>query len=506
MQMAQVAHAAGGPPVVAVYYAWYDPGSWAGGKTADAPVTPYQSDDKATIQRQVSQAEGAGIDGFELNWWGPGDRTDNNLKTLLSVAHGTSFKVAAYVDLAGPTFNTPGDVINALNYLKSYENDPSYFHSQGKPFVAFYHTVKFDVATWQSILGQVDPGRSTFWMAEGTDMSQLSVFDGIHPFSIAWASNPNATQQRYASQVAQHLGKSYMATVMPGYDDTRLGRGAAGFAVDRQGGNYYNQLWQGAIAVNPAIVSITSWNEWMEGSQIEPSETYGDLYLQETRQWSAQFKGAPAAQAAPAGATSAFYTQAGSGKGGYSIADDGAITFYDAFQNLGGVDALGYPASQRFVKDGFTYQALQGAILQWQPASNQAVLANTFEWFTTAGLDQQLLQTKSIPLPIQDDGSNGDFNKAKATRLSWLTDPAIKGTYLGAGSEDAAIQLYGLPMSKPEQHGPFVVQRFQRIAFQHWTDSVPGMPAPGSVVRVLGGDLAKELGLVPAAAQTPTTS
>ncbi|HEU0168056.1 MAG TPA: glycoside hydrolase family 99-like domain-containing protein, partial [Chloroflexota bacterium] len=355
-------------------------------------------------------------------------------------------------------------------------------------------------------LGQVDPGRSTFWMAEGTDMSQLSVFDGIHPFSIAWASNPNATQQRYASQVAQHPGKTYMATVMPGYDDTRLDRGAAGFAVDRQSGGYYTQLWQGAIAVNPGIVSITSWNEWMEGSQIEPSASYGNLYLQETKQWSGQFKGSQPAPAGPSGGTSAFYTQAGGGKGGYSIADDGGITFYDAFQNLGGVDALGYPASQRFVKDGFTYQTLQGAILQWQPASSQAVLANTFEWFTTAGLDQQLLQTKSIPLPIQDDGSNGDFNKAKATRLSWLTDSAIKATYLAAGSEDAAIQLYGLPMSKPEQHGPFIVQRFQRIAFQHWTDAVPGMPAPGSVVRVLGGDLAKELGLVPAAAQAPSAS
>jgi hypothetical protein len=32
---------------------------------------------------------------------------------------------------------------------------------------------------------------------------------------------------------------------------------------------------------------------------------------------------------------------------------------------------------------------------------------------------------------------------------------------------------------------------------------VPGMPACGSVVRVLGGDLAKEAGLVPAATPQP---
>ncbi|MGH2459675.1 MAG: hypothetical protein ACRDIY_12500, partial [Chloroflexota bacterium] len=81
---------------------------------------------------------------------------------------------------------------------------------------------------------------------------------------------------------------------------------------------------------------------------------------------------------------------------------------------------------------------------------------------------------------------------------------AIKQKYLSAGSLDQAINLYGLPESKPEQHGPFIVQRFQRIAFQHWVQSVPGMPPPGSVVRVLGGDILKQLGMIPSAAVTPT--
>ena len=76
---------------------------------------------------------------------------------------------------------------------------------------------------------------------------------------------------------------------MPGYDDTRLERGAAGFAVDRQGGAYYARMWQGAIATRPAFVMITSWNEWMEGHQIEPGQSYGDLYLQLTRDFSAAY-------------------------------------------------------------------------------------------------------------------------------------------------------------------------------------------------------------------------
>ena len=62
------------------------------------------------------------------------------------------------------------------------------------------------------------------------------------------------------------------------------------FAVDRQGGAYYSNLWQGAIATRPAFVMITSWNEWMEGHQIEPGRSYGDLYLQLTRDESAVYR------------------------------------------------------------------------------------------------------------------------------------------------------------------------------------------------------------------------
>lgn len=503
---APAVHAAGAAPVVAVYFPWFDQATWASGKTSDLPADPYNSDDPAVIQRQVTQAQSAGIDAFELNWWGQGNRTDANLQTLLKVANASNFKVSAYVDLNGPNFNSPADMTNALTYLKHYFSDPAWFHFGGKPFVAFYGVAKFPVSAWASILGQVDPGRQTFWMAEGIDMSYLDVFDGIHPFSIAWAPDPSGQLANFAAKVAQHPGKVFMPTVMPGYDDTRLGRGAAGFAVDRQNGGYYAAVWQGAIALKPPIVNITSWNEWLEGSQIEPSRSYGDAYLHLTKQYSDVYRAAVGGgQGSTSNADSAFYTQAGGGKGGYAISNTGGVGFYTAFQDLGGVDALGYPASQRFNQGGFTYQVLQGAILQWRPELGTALLANTFEWFTDGGKDDQLLASRSIPLPVRDDGSGGDFAKAKTIRLGWLTDGAIKSTYLAAGSSQRAIELYGLPQSMPERHGPFVVQRFQRIAFQHWVDSVPGMPPPGNVVRVLGGDLAKEQGLIPGDAMQPST-
>jgi hypothetical protein len=498
------------PLVLAMYYAWFDGNSWDPGHLSDLPQQTYSSADRGTIERHVQQAKGAGIDAFELNWWGPGNPTDTNLQTLLSVAKAHDFKVTVDFDLNSPFINGTGDIINTLNYLKRYFGEQSWLHYEGKPVVVFYGIRKHSVATWASIRNQVDPGRQAVWIGEGDIFSYLDVFDGIHPYSIAWSRDPAAQLASYASRTRAYPGKIWMATVMPGYDDTRVGR-SDGFAVNRQDGAYYSRVWQGAIATRPPIISITSFNEWPEGSQIEPGQRYGDLYLRLTRQWSDTYKSAAANQPTSqpiVNPTSncAFYTQAGEGKGGYSVCNGQNVNMLGSFRALGDVAALGYPSSGRFEKDGFMHQAMQGAVLQWRPEFGRAVLANTFEWLTDAGKDDWLLEVKGIPRPIRDDGSAGNWEQAKRVRLSWLTNDAIRARYLAAGSLERAIELYGLPMSHPEKHGPFVTQRFQRIAFQLWVDSVPGMPSPGSVVRVLAGDTLKELGMIPTGAATPISA
>ena len=196
----------------------------------------------------------------------------------------------------------------------------------------------------------------------------------------------------------------------------------------------------------------------------------------------------------------------------YEVTNDRGILFADEFDRLGGAHTLGYPASYRFrLDDGFVYQVTQGALLQWRPEVKRAWLGNTFEMLEHAGLDHWLLDTKGVPLPIKDDGSDGDWERAKEIRLAWLTNDKIKAHFLAnpnpseitSWSEDRAIELYGLPMSYPEKHGPFITQRFQRVAFQLWVEKVAGMPEPGTVVRVLGGDLLKEACLIPSYALSP---
>ena len=96
--------------------------------------------------------------------------------------------------------------------------------------------------------------------------------------------------------------KIWVATVMPGYNDTRTGRGDA-FIRPRDDGAYYAKTWNGALASGADWVIITSWNEWPEGSYIEPSQAYGSRYLDLTRDWVARYKRGEGAAPAPAPAS-----------------------------------------------------------------------------------------------------------------------------------------------------------------------------------------------------------
>jgi hypothetical protein len=83
---------------------------------------------------------------------------------------------------------------------------------------------------------------------------------------------------------------------MPGWDDTRsVGRPdlrapSPAFARDRAGGGYYERTFNAVIGTNPDMIIVHSFNEWIEGSQIEPSVTYGDFYLNLTAQLIARYR------------------------------------------------------------------------------------------------------------------------------------------------------------------------------------------------------------------------
>lgn len=295
--------------VLAFYYTWFDEATWTYDRLSDLPVEPYVSRDRGVMGRHIEQAKGAGIDAFVVAWYGPsGDsnQTEPNLAALLDEASARGFKIAALFETDSPFLGSTGAAAGALQQLLAvHANHPAYLRVDGRPVVFFWRPTLYGVETWAAIRSQVDPARSTLWISEGVDTAYLSVFDGHHLYSNTW--NPpadlNATNQKFAARVG--VDRFWVATVMPGYNDVKI-RPGSGFAKDREGGAYYERAWQAAIDSNPHWIVINSFNEWPEGSYIEPSAAFGNQFLELTAAWSGRFKSGNA----PVAAASETDTQA----------------------------------------------------------------------------------------------------------------------------------------------------------------------------------------------------
>ena len=184
---------------------------------------------------------------------------------------------------------------------------------------------------------------------------------------------------------------------------------------------------------------------------------------------------------------------------GFLISDDGGILFWTEFQRLGGVPVLGYPVTQRFEWDGLTVQAMQKAVMQWDPTTETVRFMKILNLLSEAGLDDELAR-EFIP-PVQSfDEAHLSEQAVAARRLALLdASPPIKARYWAAGDPTG---LYGLPTSEVASYPDLQAIRLERAVLQLWLVDRPWARA-GEVTVANGGDLAKAAGLFPAAATMP---
>lgn len=187
-----------------------------------------------------------------------------------------------------------------------------------------------------------------------------------------------------------------------------------------------------------------------------------------------------------------FFSQTG----GYSIVNQDGIPFWDEFQRLGGVQAVGYPVSRRFQMDGFTVQTMQRVIFQWRPDIGQVYFVNTFDRLSQLGKDEWLLAQRATPKPLPPNFDNGKaWEQVVADRLALLeANQAIKNQYFSVVGDP--LTMNGLPTSQVMDMGNHFALRAQRVVIQQWKSTMPWASA-GEVTVALGGSIAAEAGLLP---------
>ncbi|MBP6882151.1 MAG: glycoside hydrolase family 99-like domain-containing protein [Candidatus Levybacteria bacterium] len=130
------------------------------------------------------------------------------------------------------------------------------------------------------------------------DFSDMAVFDAQFTYSPSntWTSYRDQSLKKklsiWSDQVEAQKERSEQAKsplflpVMKQYDDTKV-RQSLGFVIPEKIGtrSVYEATWQTAIENKADYTLITSWNEFFEGTAIEPSVEKGTSYLDETKKW-----------------------------------------------------------------------------------------------------------------------------------------------------------------------------------------------------------------------------
>ena len=303
--------------VLAHYFAWYDGDGWddCNISAGDRPLVPYSSDDPAAIARHVEMALSAGIDGFALHWFAPEERTDRNFAALLAQSEGRPFHSTVVFSRHiwhGSPAPAQENLIQALNWImERYSGHPNFLRVLGRPVLFFTNPGRVPLGgagtpqeAWAEIRRRVDPARQTWWIVEGLEASYLETFDGLYVFKVTHAAYPNdyVKASRWAARVREWettLGQPrlWAATLSPGWDDLRAGcrpdvrSPSQPHRRNREEGAFYRATFEAALASDPDWLLITSFNEWVEGTYIEPSQRYGDLYLRLTAEFAARFHG-----------------------------------------------------------------------------------------------------------------------------------------------------------------------------------------------------------------------
>lgn len=279
-----VAPHAGAATVSAFYYPWFGTPSadgdyehWAqrGHVPPDdiaADFYParglYSSSSASVIDSQMRELAKAGVDEVVVSWWGRGTVEDRRLPAVIAAARKRKLTVAVHLEPYGgrTVENTVADALHLR---------------QAHGVRVFYVFQPFDVAPaeWAAANETLRArGLTVFAQTPLAGAASAGGFSGLYTYDVlVWGGD------KFARICAQARARKLLCapSVGPGFD-ARRATGETRVKPRRDGATY-DSMWRAAVKARADLVTITSYNEWQEGTQVEaaaPASRRGGLAYQ----------------------------------------------------------------------------------------------------------------------------------------------------------------------------------------------------------------------------------
>jgi hypothetical protein len=309
--------------VAAFYYNWYTPGYDIPKDLPDKPLLGlYYSDDNIVFNKHIDWATGHGIDVFifpypyhnpkiAFTWL---EKTfKKNMEADLFNQIKFSF-CSTFLDETGKTppynFDNPETkeaFVKAIEDLISkYASLPKYWKIDGKPVIVLWGTADRFVSNQRNIEAAIKEVKE--FSKSKLEVNLYIISDDINVFNTREVFNSSDAIYHYSpffndktipnssikenipyiidwmkrlEEMSRNGGKIFIPTIAPGFDNTYDYRNTQKASIiyrDPEGFRLY--IKEVIKNFKPKILFITSFNEWFETTQIEPTQSYGEVYLE----------------------------------------------------------------------------------------------------------------------------------------------------------------------------------------------------------------------------------
>jgi len=300
-------------PAVSGYWGWhwtmnhFDPNERDGtGRREIAsqyyPVTgPYDSSDDVILEYQVLLMKVSGIDGVIVDWYGTEDFRDYR------VLHEAAQKVKSYTDLARLRFSICYEDQTIKHMVDENHISESQAIAQGKQDMTFmeeewFYSGEYLILDDRPVLLNFGPQyfySGADWEALFSDMNNQPLFftlnnrlssvaAGAFPWPpVSSSANDTLSQNALYGYLSNFYQKSeswdyLVAGAFPAFHDIyeKAGLGYGYGIIDPLNGATFDSTLQTALDHNPDVIQIITWNDYGEGTIIEPTLEFGLQYLE----------------------------------------------------------------------------------------------------------------------------------------------------------------------------------------------------------------------------------
>jgi hypothetical protein len=273
-------------------------------------IGPYNSRSRDVIRYHLRTAKAAGIQAFLVDWYGPGTFEDDRINLLLDEAEKAGMKVAICYE---EKINFKGfrdvetrdeavaNVVSDLTYiLERYTSHPAYLKRNRIPFIYQFNGWGKGPAgpnlltppEWRDVFAEL-PSPVVY----GRQNLDEEYYPPIQGGYVWW--NPDAAWLESVARRAGELKRNgrlsfFMSMICPGFDDTGVwGWGSGPRRVERVGLETLRQTFELSALGEPELVQIVTWNDFGEGTMVEPSREIGFWYLDALETWWGERTGRP---------------------------------------------------------------------------------------------------------------------------------------------------------------------------------------------------------------------